>query len=155
VSNDFANSGGPVAASNADLVRDLIVRFFNDHNPDVASHYFAPNFTWHGGSVGDVEGRDAYADGMRRFWAALPDVRATEQDVVAGGDKVAMRFVVEGTHQGDLWGIPAQGKRVRWDAIMIYHFAEGKIVEQWASEDWAAILQTVGSYTPPFAAEEA
>ena len=61
-----------------------------------------------------------------------------------------MRFVVEGTHRGTLWGIPATGCRVRWDALMIYRFEDRKVVEQWAVEDWTAILQEVDGYRPPW-----
>ena len=63
---------------------------------------------------------------------------------------VATRFVVEGTHAGDLWGIPATGHHVRWDAIMIYRISDGKVVEQWAVEDWVAILSNVGALTSPW-----
>lgn len=133
-----------------DRVRDLIQRFFNGHDPNLAAEFFTPDLHWHGGSVGSVEGSSNYADVMRQFFAALPDVHATEQDVVAEGDKVAMRFVVEGAHLGTLWGVPATGNPVRWDALMIYRFVDGKVAEQWAVEDWTAILQRVIGFRPPW-----
>jgi predicted ester cyclase len=49
------------------------------------------------------------------FIEALPDLTASEQDIVAEGDTVAVRYIVEATHKGDLLGIPATGRRVRWD----------------------------------------
>lgn len=134
-----------------EVVRDLIRRFFNGHDPDLAPELFTDDLRWHGGSVGSYEGRAAYADAMRGFFAALPDARATEQDVVAVGDTVAMRLVVEGTHLGTLWGIPATGERVQWDATMIHRLRNGKVAEQWAAEDWTAILTGVGAFTPPWA----
>ncbi|MEA2214423.1 MAG: SnoaL-like polyketide cyclase, partial [Solirubrobacteraceae bacterium] len=42
---------------------------------------------------------------------------ATEQSMVADESGVAVRYVVEATHQGELFGIPATGRGVRWDAI--------------------------------------
>ncbi len=136
---------------NIDIVRDLIDRFFNGHSPGLASDFFADNLTWHGGSVGTVEGVHNYADVMRGFWAALPDARARELDAIEDGDTVAMRLVVTATQTGELWGIAPTGRSVEWNAIMTYRFVDGKIVEQWAAEDWAGILQQIGYFTPPWA----
>jgi hypothetical protein len=33
---------------------------------------------------------------------------------------------------------------------MIYHLVDGKIVEQWAAEDWTAILESAAGYKPPW-----
>jgi predicted ester cyclase len=63
---------------------------------------------------------------------------------------VAVRYVVEGTHQGELLGIPATGRRVRWDGIDVYRVANGKIVEEWLGDDLLAILVSLGAYTPPW-----
>lgn len=138
------------AAANVAVVRDLIARFFNGHNPDLAQHFFTPDLMWDGGSVGAVTGADNYSQVMRLFFQALPDVHATEREVIAAGDRVAMRFVVAGTHTGTLWGIEPTGAHVEWNAVMTYRFVEGKIAEQWAAEDWVAILQSVADFTPPW-----
>ncbi len=63
---------------------------------------------------------------------------------------VAVRLTVEAKHQGDLLGIQATGRRVRWDAVDVYRFVDGKIDEEWAADDMIAILQGVGAYTPPW-----
>ena len=136
--------------SNTEIVRGLISHFFNEHDVGVAERYFADDLKWHGGLVGDIEGVRPYADVMRGFFAALPDVHAVEQDALESGNTVSMRFVVEGTHEGELWGLPPTGRRLRWDAIMIYRMQDGRVVEQWAAEDWTAILHGLGDYTPPW-----
>jgi predicted ester cyclase len=86
---------------------------------------------------------------LRGFIGALPDLKASEQDVVAADDKVAVRFIVEATHKGNLFGIAATGRRVRWDAVDVYRLTEGMIVEEWAADDVTAILQQIGAYTLP------
>jgi predicted ester cyclase len=87
---------------------------------------------------------------LRGFIGALPDLHAAEQDVVAEGDTVAVRFVVEATHEGNLLGIEPTGRRVRWDAVDVYRLKDGRIVEEWAADDALAILHQVGAYTPPW-----
>jgi predicted ester cyclase len=55
--------------------------------------------------VGSIAGLDAYAETMRQFFAGLPDAEAIEQDAAQDGDTLTMRFIVQGTHTGNLWGI--------------------------------------------------
>ena len=136
--------------SNSEIVREYTERVFNEHNPDLSIEYFTPEVKWHGGLLGTVEGAENVAGMLRGFIGALPDLHATEQDMVAAGDTVAVRYVVEATHEGNLLGIAPTGRRVRWDAVDIYRLADGMIVEEWASDDFAAILHHVGAYTPPW-----
>ena len=136
--------------SNIETVREYTQRVFNEHDPDLASEYLAPEVTWHGGLLGTVEGVANVAEMLRGFIGALPDLHATEQDVVAAGDTVAVRYVVEATHEGNLLGLGPTGRRVRWDAVDVYRLADGMIVEEWAGDDLAAILYQVGAYTPPW-----
>ncbi len=136
--------------SNTEIVREHTQRVFNEHDPDLASEYLAPEVKWHGGLLGTVEGVANVTEMLRGFSGALPDLHATEQDVVAAGDTVAVRYVVEATHEGNLLGLEPTGRRVRWDAVDVYRLADGMIVEEWAGDDLAAILYQVGAYTPPW-----
>ena len=136
--------------SNTEIIREYTQRVFNEHNPDLASEYLAPEMKWHGGLLGTVEGLENVTEMLRGFIGAVPDLHATEQDVVAAGDTVAVRFVVQATHEGNLLGIEPTGRRLRWDAVDIYRLSDGMIVEEWAGDDIAAILHQVGAYTPPW-----
>ena len=138
--------------SHTDIVRALIQHFFNEHDTATVLDYFTPDFTWDGGLVGHIEGAESYAAAMHAFFKALPDAHAEEQDAVEVGDTVAMRLIVEGTHKGDLWGVAPSNRHVRWTASMFYRIADGRVAEQWATEDWAAILHGIGVFTPPWLA---
>ena len=142
--------GDTAVKSNTEIVREYVDRVFNEHNLDQASTYLAPEVKWHGGTLGTIEGRENVTQILRGFIGALPDLHAAEQDVVADGDGVAVRDVVEATHQGNLLGIPPTGRRVRWDAVDVYRLTDGMIVEEWAGDDTTAILYQVGAYTPPW-----
>jgi predicted ester cyclase len=139
--------------SNTEIIREYTQRVFNEHNPDLASGYLAPEVKWHGSLLGTVEGRDNVTEVLRGFIGALPDLHAAEQDVVAADDSVVVRYVIEATHTGNLLGLEATGRRLRWDAVDVYHLADGMIIEEWAGDDLAEILYQVGAYTPPWLAE--
>src|SRR6266496_4261279 len=66
----------------------------------------------------------------------------------------ADRAADEGTHKGDLLGIPASDRHVRWDAVDVYRVADGKIAEEWAADDLLAFVYGVGAYTPPWMAQQ-
>jgi predicted ester cyclase len=138
--------------ANKELVRAYTRTVFNEHQTDRASEFLAPEVKWHGGILGTMDGLANVAALLRGFVGALPDLTATEQDLVAEGDTVAVRYVVEATHKGDLMGIPATGRRVRWGAFDVYRVADGKIVEEWAGDDLLAFIHTLGVYTPPWLA---
>ncbi len=143
-------TSGTAIGSNIEIVREYTQRVFNAHNPELASEYVTPDVRWHGGTLGTVEGTENLVGLLQGFIGALPDLNAQEQDIVANEDTVAVRFVVEATHRGDLLGIPPTGRRVRWDAVDVYRLTDGKISEEWAADDLTAILHQVGAYTPPW-----
>lgn len=62
---------------------------------------------------------------------ALPDINCGIEDIIADGDKVVVRYILSGTHEGELAGIPATNKKVAVPAVSIYYMAEGKITECW------------------------
>ena len=140
---------------NKRIVREFIEAAFNKHQPDKAGEYMTPDIKWHGGTLGTVEGRDNFVGLIGAIVTALPDLRNVELDIIAERDIVSVRAVVDGTHNGDLLGIPASGKQVKWDAIDNYRVVDGKIAEEWAADDLLAFISGVGAYTPPWLASKA
>src|SRR5256886_15325579 len=133
---------------NKRIVRAFIETAFNKHQADRAADYLTSDMKWHGGTLGTVVGRENFAGLISAIVSALPDLRNVEQDIIAERDLVSVRAVVEGTHKGDLLGIPASGRHVRWDAVDVYRVADGKIAEEWAADDLLAFVYGVGAYTP-------
>ena len=97
-----------------------------------------------------LRGKHAIEEDLAAFMKAFPDARLETADVLVKGDTVVVRLVVEGTHKGNLLGFPATNRHVRWDAIDMYRIANGKITDDWASEDGVKILADIGAYIPPW-----
>jgi predicted ester cyclase len=134
------------------IAREYVERVFNGRDAERGREYFSPDVVWHGGALGTLNGVDNVVPVLGGFIGALTDIQAEEQDVIATGDLVAIRLVVSATHTGNLLGVPATGGRVQWDAVDIYRVTDdGKISEQWAFEDTAAILSQVGAISLPWA----
>jgi len=134
------------------VARDFVDRVFNAHDGERARDFFSSDITFHALTVGNLSGIDTVVPVLVGFIDALSDIEAQVQDVIASGDLVALRQVVKAHHTGTLLGIPATGRSIQWDAVDIYRVNdEGKITEQWAFEDFAAILSQAGDVKLPWA----
>jgi predicted ester cyclase len=135
-----------------DVPRRFMAEVFNGHDPERARDFFTADALWHGPSIAEVAGVDSIVGLLGAFIGALTNIKAEEQNVIASGDLVALRLVVTATQADDLLGIPSSGRDVRWDAVDIYRVTdEGKISEQWAFEDMAAIGSQLGAFSLPWA----
>ena len=135
------------AEFNRQLVRTYTQVVFNERQTGRAAEFFAPDVTWHGSTGGTIEGRENVVVLIRAVVGALEGLIATEQDMVSAGDTVAVRYLVEATHSGELFGVPATGRRIRWEPTNVYRIAAGKIVYAVTIDNLAAILDDVGG--PP------
>ena len=83
---------------------------------------------------------------------AFPDLHFTIDEQIAEGDKVVTRWTVEGTHQGELAGIPPTNKSTTVTGIVVDRLANGKIAESWGIFDQFGMMQQLGVIPMPEAA---
>ena len=118
---------------NKQLVRKIVEEMFNKGRLDVAPEIFAASFVDHGHeSMAEKSGGpDGFANFVKAVRVALPDIKATIQQMVAEGDYVAMWNTATGTHRGELFGMPPSGKQISMKDFHFFRFRDGKIVEHW------------------------
>ena len=76
--------------------------------------------------------------------SAFPDLRITIEDQFVAGDKVATRWSAEGTNKGPFGPVPATGRRVRINGMLLDRVAGGKVVERWEQWDQMSLMQQLG-----------
>jgi len=81
--------------------------------------------------------------------AAFPDRVDVIEDVIAEGDRVGMIWRLQATHRGNLFGIPATGKRLDIWEIGIFRITDGKIATGWFMADEVGVLRQLGVNLPP------
>jgi steroid delta-isomerase-like uncharacterized protein len=130
------------AEENQALVRRWYEEVWNAGRADLIDELVAEDFVLHHTSLpGRPVPREAYKQLLPLFRTAFPDFRITVEDMLAHGDRVAVRLRQTGTHRGEFRGIPPSGKRVDTTALAILRFAGGRIAEAWGAErDWPAVL---------------
>src|ERR1700758_3301567 len=122
---------------------EAFVKMLNTHDPDLVDTFVASEYRNHNWLVDD--GREANRQFWAGFFAALPDVTATMEDLVVSGDRVVGRFVYRGTHSGEFMGIPATGRSVEMRSIDIWRVADGMFVEHWDELNTLQVFQQVGA----------
>ena len=130
----------------AQHLAEAFVRMLNTHDPDLVDTFVARGYRNHNFAVDD--GREANRQFWAGFFAALPDLTATMEDLVISGDRVVGRFVYRGTHLGDFMGIPASGRPVEMRSIDIWRVADGMFVEHWDELNTLQLLQQMGAPPP-------
>jgi len=124
-------------------VEEKIVAAFNQGNMDILDEVSGPNYVFHGPTNPDWD-RESIKVAIRMMHSAFPDWKITLEDILATEDKAALRISIVGTHLGELWGVKATGKTMHWSAIIIDHFANGKIVEEWEWADFEGLMRQLG-----------
>ena len=74
------------------------------------------------------------------FRRAMPDYDVTHEDLVVGGDRVAVRNTVSGTHRGVFLGHEPTGRRVEMRTMDIHQVRGERIVVTWHLEDFAGLI---------------
>jgi steroid delta-isomerase-like uncharacterized protein len=142
------------AEANAAAARRVIDEAFNEGRVEVFDEVCSPDIVGHDpAEPEDVRGIDAHKERVRKYRTAMPDLHVKVEDIFASGDKVASRWSVQATNDGELEGIPATGKKVEFTGISIDRFdSDGKIAETWDSWDNAGFMAQLG-LTPEMAAQ--
>ncbi|HEX7000166.1 MAG TPA: ester cyclase [Trueperaceae bacterium] len=88
---------------------------------------------------------EALVEHVVAFESAFGGYKLLVDDVIADGDKVAVRFHTWQRHSGDFMGIKPTGKEFSLTGIIIYRIENGLIAEHWLSFDSGVLMQHVRS----------
>ena len=92
-----------------------------------------------------VFGGDGYLSVVYFMRKGFSDVQWKLEELIAGDDKVAVRWTCSGTNDGDFMGIKATGKKFSACMMNFYYFnKDGKIVNYVAAEGMIAIVRAIG-----------
>ncbi len=146
----------PVGAARADpspddnkaLIFRIIAEAFNAGDLDVIDDVVAADYLDHQAGPDAPGGPAAFKTFVRAFRATFPDVQVAVEDLVAEGDRVALRVTLRGTQQGSLGFIPATGLTVEFAGYHVYRVADGKVAEHWGLQDDLGLLLQLGVITP-------
>jgi predicted ester cyclase len=129
-----------IAAANKELLRRFYKEVYVDWNMEVADALLSARFVSHDWPRGGPTGPQAFRDYYSALRSAVPDARYEVDDLIAGGDKVVVRWRLLGTHKGAFNGIAPSGGPITLSGIAVYRLEGGKLMERWVVSDLYGLL---------------
>ncbi len=96
---------------------------------------------------GGVSSGDELVAFLQREAVTFPDAHESIDDMIAEGDRVAVRHSFRGRQAGPLGDLPPTHRVLASTYIAIYRLEQGKIVEAWAEWDNLYTLRALGHWT--------
>ena len=109
--------------------------------PDVRCHELE--------TIGFPPGREGIKMFRRQVNAAIPDEHISITSVSFEGDNIIEAdMVMDATQTGELLGMPASGRKIRFDVHERCRFVDGKLAERWAQVDLEDIKRQLTGPNP-------
>jgi len=137
-----------MSEANETVLRRFIDEVINNGDFSVLDELVQPNYVYRSPDQ-ELDGPEALKGLVAAYRIAFPDLNVRIDDLVNGGDKVVISITLTGTHEGDLMGISPTGKPVKLNGMILSHFQDGKIVEEWEILDMLAMFQQLGVVSLP------
>jgi steroid delta-isomerase-like uncharacterized protein len=129
--------------------KQLIRRFYDDivnaGRLEAVDELVAEGFVEHENFPGLEGGREGLRQFVVMLHTAFPDIRIDVHDILADGDRIAVRSSMRGTHRGDFMGIAPTGKVVDVPMMDVIRIENGMAAEHWGVTDTAAMMQQLGA----------
>ena len=101
---------------NGPKTRDKIDKYISDEDQELKSH-------------------------IEVFEMSFPGYRLVPEDIIAEGEKVAVRFTFIGLHKGKFMDFEPTGKEIRVSGMIVYQVRDDKIVNHWMVVNMAEMMQ--------------
>jgi steroid delta-isomerase-like uncharacterized protein len=130
--------------STNELIRELL-EAWNQHDPNRVAKLYAPEYEEEDvAAVGKHRGPNAARGTFILYLRAFPDLTLTAEEALVDGDRVALSWILCGTHRGRLMNIPATGRQVRVRGVSLMTVRDGQIAHTTRVWDLAGLLRTFG-----------
>ena len=126
----------PPAPDWSTKIQEANEQLLNQGNIAVAPEMFASNYVVHQTSGDVAGGPELIGDFVSQLRTAFPDLHVDVQILATEGNRVAWLRTHRGTHQADFMGVPASGRVVEWQDMVVTRYDEdGLIAEEWGVSD--------------------
>ena len=122
----------------------------NNKNDEIYQELYAPEYGWYFPSNNPKPlSREEEQGFVKALWDAFPDLYFRIEELIAKDDRIIVRFISGGTHEGEWQGIPATGNKIEGCGMWIARIENGKIVEVREDYDLLGWMQQLGMELKP------
>lgn len=129
---------------NKEVTRRFSAEVWGEGNAALADELIASDLVEHTPFPAPTPGLEGHKQVLAMFRSAFPDLKVTVDDVIGEDDWTCLMWHGDGTHTGDMMGIPATGKAVHVTGIDVLKLENGKIKERWAEIGAFSLMQQLG-----------
>ena len=133
-----------MSQENKDLVLRLDREGFFKQDFAVIDEILADDFVDRDPTPGTDGNREGFKQMCTMVMGGFPDMETTEEQLVAEGDLVVHSWTTEGTHDGEMMGMPATGKRVTFRGMEMWRVEDGRLAEHRGVVDLMDMLTKAG-----------
>ena len=123
---------------------------WNSHDAEAVGAFFASGALYDDRGAAEVaHGPEEIAAHAARVFAAFPDLRFEIKRIAEGEDFSAGEWRATMTHEGDLFGLAATGRRLTAEGVDVATFREDDLITHLVSYyDGAAMMRDLGLLPP-------
>jgi predicted ester cyclase len=131
---------------NKQVVQRLLMDCFSGGHIEVLDEIISPDFEFEYPNLPpSIEGLKAL---VKKNNESFKGWQFSIHDMLADGDKVALRWSASGVHVKSFLGEPPSGKEVRLKGLSIYQLRDGLIWKDWVEPDNLGFMTQLGLVAP-------
>jgi steroid delta-isomerase-like uncharacterized protein len=120
-------------------------------NVGILQELFTSDFVYYSPSENVTPlSREELGKVLKTLYSVFPDFHYDIQDIFAKGDKVAVCFIAQFTHNQEFMGLPPTGKKIQFSATAIFRkFKDGTVAEVRKNLDDLGMMTQLGFELKP------
>jgi len=139
--------GAPAGEAAKAVVRANTEKVQGGGDFDLFDQLFADDFIDHTPQPGTTPVKTGVRALYTALRAAFPDFRPEIHWQAAEGGLVTTYKTYHGTHRGEVFGIPATGRRVSFETVDAMRVVDGKITDHWGVANLYSLVQQLTADT--------
>lgn len=134
-----------MSRQNIAVVNRLIGEVINQGKFDVIHEVIDEQYSYHAGEISLV-GKESLEHLLRSYRNAFPDICISVSEQLAEANTVVTRGRLKGTQLGNFNDLPASGKAIDVDVVILSKIDGDKIVSEFEIIDELTMLRQLGVY---------
>jgi steroid delta-isomerase-like uncharacterized protein len=131
-------------------IHNVMADLWNRRDFDSYKQLFHSEYTYTGPDGKEIAGGPDVALGVAQLYAkAFPDATLEVKRVYTQGDTAIAEMFAQGTHGGDLMGLPATGKPVQITICNVMELRDGQVLREREYMDMFSMLAQIGAVGAP------
>jgi steroid delta-isomerase-like uncharacterized protein len=127
------------------ILKEFIRKVWDEGNDEAASEYIASSYTIHHDPGDPWEGMtldlEEFKNRVKKSRQPVPDQKFILQEIFENKNSVAITWLWQGTHLGDLAGFPGIGKKIKMSGATVYYFDGNRINGHWQIADRLSVYK--------------